>query len=78
MGRRLLKSLDERAGWDEAKHGAEEVLGVHDDCAAGLSTTLNTREKLTENDPFPMIAVLPAISNGASYRLYGKIYGYAA
>ena len=51
--------------------------GVHI-CVAGLSTTLNTREELTENDPFPMIAVLPAVSNGASYRLYRKIYGYLA
>ena len=52
--------------------------GVHDDCVVGFSTTLNTREELTESDPFPMIAVLPAISNGASYMLYGKIYGYLA
>ena len=51
--------------------------GVHV-YVAGLSTTLNIQEELTENDPFPMIAMLPAISNGASYRLYGKIYGYSA
>ena len=51
--------------------------GIHV-CVAGLSTTLNTLKELTNDDPFPMIAALPAISNGASYRLYGKIYGYSA
>ena len=52
--------------------------GIHDECVTGLSTTLNTLEELTENDPSPMIAVLPAISNGVSYRLCRKIYGYSA
>ena len=47
--------------------------GIHDEYVAGLSTTLNTLQELTNDDSLPMITVLPAISNGASYRLYGKI-----
>ena len=33
---------------------------------------------LTNDNSLPMIAVLPAISNGANYRLYRKIYDYSA
>ena len=40
--------------------------------------SLNTLNELTNDDSLPMIAVLPSISNGASYRLCGKIYGYSA
>ena len=37
--------------------------GVHD-CVAGLSTKLNA-QYLTESEPFPIVAVLPVISNVA-------------
>ena len=52
--------------------------GIHGGCVVGLSITLNAMHELTDDNPFPIIAVLPAISNGASYRLCRKIYGYLA
>ena len=48
---------------------------IHDVCVVELSIALNT---LAKDVPFPIIAMLPVISNGELDGDTGRFYGYSA